>query len=53
MPDDNGKPSEREGRKALGLSLIRGMIARLPNRDLFFQGINYRRILRKPEVIME
>jgi len=35
-PDDNGKPSERKGRKAMGLSLLKGMTARPPNRDLLF-----------------
>jgi hypothetical protein len=29
-PVDKGKPSEREGRKAMGLSLTRGKTARLP-----------------------
>ena len=36
-PDDKGKPLEREGRKAMGLSLIRGMIARLPKQGLFLK----------------
>jgi hypothetical protein len=52
-PDDNGKPSERKGRKALGLSLIRGMIARLPNRGLFFKKLDYRQTKKKPEVVRE
>jgi len=34
-PDDKGKPPEREGRKAVGLNLTRGMIARLPNRGFY------------------
>ncbi len=39
-PDDKGKPPEREGRKAVGLNLTRGMIARLPNRGFYINTSN-------------
>jgi hypothetical protein len=46
-PDDKGKPSERKGRKAMGLSLIRGKIARLPKQDLLLRPKPDRQIKEK------